>query len=59
METEVDGLESELTRKVFASQLALDEKIHLGRLITVIGNIADLSEDAADELEFAAMKSVV
>lgn len=59
METEVDALQSELTRKVFASPLALDEKIHLGRLITVIANIADLSEDAADELEFAAMKSVV
>jgi len=28
-------------------------------LLERIGNIADLSEDASDELEFAAMKSVV
>jgi len=28
------------------------------QLIKQIGNIADLAEDASDELEFAAMKSV-
>jgi len=59
IETEVDRAESELTRKIFESDLNLAEKIHFRQLLERIGNIADLSEDASDELEFAAMKSVV
>jgi len=59
IETEVDGTQSELTRRIFVSNLDLAEQIHLRQLLERIGNIADLSEDAADELEFAAMKSVV
>ena len=59
IETEVDLKESTLAREMFASSIGLVEKIHLEQLIRQIGNIADLSEDAADELEFAAMKSVV
>ena len=59
IETEVDVAESELTRQIFESDLDLAEKIHLKQLLERIGNIADLSEDASDELEFAAMKSVV
>ena len=59
LETEVDGLESDLARRIFASELDLSEKIHLEQLVRRIGRIADFSEDASDELEFAAMKSVV
>ena len=59
IETEVDKKESVLAREVFSSSLSLAEKIHLEQLIKRIGNIADLSEDASDELEFAAMKSVI
>jgi len=59
IETEVDIAESELTRRIFISDLNLSEKIHLKQLLERIGNIADLSEDASDELEFAAMKSVI
>ena len=59
IETEVDKAESELSRKVFQSDLNLAEKIHFRQLLERVGNIADLSEDASDELEFAAMKSVV
>jgi predicted phosphate transport protein (TIGR00153 family) len=59
IETEVDSAESMLARDIFASGLDLSEKIHLGQLVKKIGDIADLSEDASDELEFAAMKSVV
>ena len=59
IETEVDVAESELTRQIFSSDLELAEKIQLKQLLERIGNIADLSEDASDELEFAAMKSVV
>ena len=59
LETEIDRLEAELVTGVFESTLDLSEKIHLGQLIECIADIADLSEDASDELEFAAMKSVV
>ena len=59
IETEIDVRESTLIRQIFASQLELAKQIHLKQLISAIGNIADLSEDASDELEFAAMKSVV
>ncbi len=59
LESAVDILQSDLTKKVFTSSMELSKKSHLQRLIRRIGNIADLSEDTADELEFAAMKSVV
>jgi predicted phosphate transport protein (TIGR00153 family) len=59
LETEVDALESALAKRIFASDRELAEKIHLVQLITMIGEIADQSEDASDELEFAAMKLVV
>ncbi|MGI9316029.1 MAG: DUF47 domain-containing protein [bacterium] len=59
IESTVDDLQSELTKRVFASSLEQSRKMHLQRLIRRIGNISDLSEDTADELEFAAMKSVV
>lgn len=59
IETEVDAKESALARALFATSLGLAEKVHIEQLITSVGNIADLSEDASDELEFAAMKSVV
>ena len=59
IETQVDGKESELSQRIFKSELDLAKKIHLEQLTRSIGNIADLSEDASDELEFAAMKSVL
>lgn len=59
IETEVDSRESSLARQIFSSSLEHSRKIHLNKLLKLIGNIADLSEDASDELEFAAMKSVV
>ena len=59
LETEVDVAESELSRQIFRSDLELAEKIHLKMLLERIADIADLSEDASDELEFAAMKSIM
>ena len=59
IETEVDALESGLAATVFASSMDLAEKIHLVQLVRQVADLADLSEDAGDELEFAAMKSVV
>ena len=59
IESEVDVAESILSRRIFASDMELAEKIHLNQLLTKIADIADLAEDAADELLFAAMKSVM
>lgn len=59
LETEVDNMESSLRKRIFASSLNLAEKMHLEGLVHRAASIADLTEDAADELEFAAMKSVV
>jgi predicted phosphate transport protein (TIGR00153 family) len=59
LESGVDKLESKITAEIFGSSIHLSEKTHLQQLVTSIGDIADLCEDAADELEFAAMKSVV
>lgn len=59
LESEVDDLESSMMKRIFGSDLELGHKMHLEQLIRRITAIADLSEDAADELEFAAMKSVV
>ena len=59
LETEVDGLYADLTRRIFSSGMDLGEKIHFCQLLNYISRIADAAEDAADELEFAAMKSVL
>jgi len=59
LESEVDAMESALTQRVYASSLDLGQKIHLEQLIRRAAEISDLAEDAGDELEFAAMKSVV
>jgi len=59
LETGVDKLEAALALQIFDSELSLSEKIHLEQLVKRIADLADLSEDAADELEYAAMKSVM
>lgn len=59
LETGVDKLEVALALQIFDSELSLSEKIHLEQLVKRIADLADLSEDAADELEYAAMKSVM
>jgi len=59
LETRVDNMEAELTRKIFASSMSMGEKMHLCQLLKHIALVADAAEDAADELEFAAMKSVL
>jgi len=59
LETEVDNLQADFTRKIFESSMGMGEKIHLCQLLKYVTRIADRAEDAADELLFAAMKSVM
>ena len=47
-----------VARRIFASSMDMGEKLHLAELFKQVADIADAAEDAADELEFAAMKSV-
>jgi predicted phosphate transport protein (TIGR00153 family) len=59
LETAVDNLQADFTRKIFESDMGMGEKIHLCQLLKYVTRIADRAEDAADELQFAAMKSVL
>jgi predicted phosphate transport protein (TIGR00153 family) len=59
LESEVDHRQVELTQAVFASDLSLGERIHLGQLLKTLCAISDSAEKVSDELKFAALKSVV
>ena len=59
LETAVDGLQADFTKEIFNSTMGMGEKIHLCQLLKHVAWIADRTEDAADELQFAAMKSII
>jgi predicted phosphate transport protein (TIGR00153 family) len=59
LETAVDVREAEMTRRIFETSMEHSKKLHLRELLRKIADIADKAEDASDELEFAALKSVV
>lgn len=59
LETAVDNLQADFTRKIFDSSMEMGEKIHLCQLLKYVARVADRTEDAADELQFAAMKSII
>lgn len=59
LETEVDNLQADFTRRIFESSMGMGEKLHLCQLLKYVARVADRAEDAADELLFAAMKSVM
>ena len=59
LETAVDNLHSDFTRKIIESSMGMGEKLHLCQLLKYITRIADRTEDAADELQFAAMKAMI
>lgn len=59
LESEVDQRQAGLMQRIFCSDLELSAKMHVGQLLGVICGISDAAEDVADELAFAALKSVV
>jgi len=59
LESEIDEKERALTARIFASSLDKGEKLHLRRCIGKVAQIADTIEDATDELELVAMKSII
>jgi predicted phosphate transport protein (TIGR00153 family) len=58
-ESDVDKIEWDLTRKIFTSSLDWGHKVHLSLCLATIVEISDRTEDAADQLELAVIKSRV
>lgn len=58
-ESRVDEMEWNLTQRLFNSDMDLANKMHLKRGLTMICDISDCAEDAADEVDVVSMKSVV
>ena len=59
-ESEVDRLASVLTREIFSREdLRLSHRMHLKHFLDEFGDITDRAEDAGDQLELAALKSVI
>ena len=51
LETEVDVIEDKLQEDLFASNLALAEKMQLSELYVFFGDISDIIEDIADKIQ--------
>jgi predicted phosphate transport protein (TIGR00153 family) len=56
LEHEEDELEWDLIRKLFSLDIDRAKKLELRELITLIGDIADLSEDSSDRVEIILLK---
>ncbi|MDH3344630.1 MAG: DUF47 family protein [Desulfobacteraceae bacterium] len=59
IESKVDKMEWDITKKIFSSDLSYSHKIHLRLCLELIVNVSDLAEDAADRLELVTLKSMV
>ena len=59
LESKVDKLEWDITKKIFSSDLDFSHKIHLRLCLDTIVDVSDLAEDAADRLELVTLKSMV
>ena len=59
IESKVDQMEWNTTKKIFSSDLDYSHKIHLRLCLDKIVEVSDIAEDAADRLELVTLKSVV
>ena len=59
IESDVDKGEWDLTKLIFISKIDPTYKIHLRLCLDSIVEVSDRAEDAADQLELAALKSMV
>ena len=55
-EHEEDLLEWEIMKKLFSLDIERAQKLEIKEIITLIGDIADLSEDASDRVEIIILK---
>ena len=59
VESKVDSLELDLTKKIFSSSLEYSHKIHLTNYLNHIVAISDKAEEAADHLELVTLKFTI
>ena len=59
IESRIDEKERALTARIFKSSLDKSDKLHLRHCLRKIADISDTIEDAADELQFVSVKSIV
>ena len=58
IESEVDNIEWDLTKRIFKSNLDYGHKIHLKLCLNTIVEVSDRAEDAADQLELTTLKAM-
>ncbi len=59
VESKVDSLEWDLTKKIFSSDLEIGHKTHLRLCLDTIVEVSDRAEDSADQLELVTLKSMI
>lgn len=58
-ESQIDKLERELTARIFKADMVKGEKLHLQSCLAMIAAISDAIEDAADQLQWVSVKSII
>lgn len=58
-ESSIDKLERDLTARIFKATMDKGEKLHLQRCLRKIVAISDATEDAADQLQWVSVKSII
>ena len=59
IESKVDSLDWDLTKKIFSSDLAYSHKLHLKICVEHVAGLTDKAESAADYLEIVALKAMI
>jgi hypothetical protein len=59
LESAIDATQRDLTTAIFASDLALAEKLHVADLLLHLVGISDQAKSAAGELELLSLKSII
>jgi len=59
IESKVDSMEWDLSKKIFSSELDYSHKIHLRICLDGIVEVSDRAEDSADQLDLVILKSMV
>ncbi len=59
MESKVDSLEWDLTKKIFISEMDFARKLHLRHCLDHIVSVSDRAEESAGQLELVTLKSMI
>jgi len=59
MESKVDSLEWDLTKKIFTYDMDFSRKIHLRRCLDHIVAVSDLAEKSAGQLDLVTLKAMI